>query len=949
VALSASGSGASRSVVYRLIADATGVLAGTRQASAAMKKLGSDVTAVSKEGDRTRKSFDTLGRGAGRAGLVAAAGLGIMVAKAAQFEQAISNVAAATHESEQNMGLLRDAAIEAGARTQYSATQAADAITELAKAGVATADILGKNGALNGALNLAAAGQLEVKDAAEDMATALSQFKLPGTDAAHVADLLAAGAGKAQGEVADMANALKYAGVPASNLGVSIEETAGSIALLAKNGVIGEQAGTSLRGILSSLTSPSKIAKKTLDELGISMFNNKGKFIGLAGVADQLQSHMKTLTDEERANALGKIFGNEQLQAANVLYREGAKGVEAWTRNVNEAGYAADTAKIKTDNLRGDLERLGGALDTLFIKGGSSSQGPLRGLVKGLTSAVDALAELPAPLQNAAGGMAAITAITGGGLWFGTKVIRGISDTREALGNLKDAGYDASKGLKLAAAAGAGFTAALVTVEVIKAIQRATDEALPGLNTMKKRLIEIAETGSLASLGTQFDDISDSVDRLKEAQSGIFSGDFGSVNPTALSDAIGSAIGIQARSLRDASQEISSLDAALAGLVTSGKPDIAAQAITNIAGAAGLTSDEMATLRANLPAYQDALDGMETSAQEAADAHEGMGKKVRIAGQDIHFTADQIENAQKAYDQQREDAGNVASSFLDISKNVKKAKVSLSDWIDQMNKQAEALENFTANAVKASNRGVADGLIAQLEQLGPQGALRLKQLADASDEEIDRANKAYRRGQKAIEAYTDATTTVPDELRTDVKVIDDDARRKERALRQKFATFPKTINTQIKWDNRAADRGLDHVEARLARLRQLAIITPRIAHTESRLGNGFATGGAVRGPGSKTSDSIPAYLSTGEYVIKAAAVDRYGSAFFDRLNAMHFAGGGYVGGGGSQPIDLQALANLVASARPIANQMTIRSNNYQEFEQQQAQIRRAAFSTGWGG
>ena len=165
---------ADRSVVYRLIADATGVLAGTRQASLAMKKLAGDVTEVSKEGEKTRKSLDTIGRQAGRAGLIAAAGLGVMIAKAANFEQSMSNVAAATHETEDNMRLLRDAAVEAGARTQYSATQAADAITELAKAGVATADILGKNGALNGALNLAAAGQVDVKDAAEDMATGLS-------------------------------------------------------------------------------------------------------------------------------------------------------------------------------------------------------------------------------------------------------------------------------------------------------------------------------------------------------------------------------------------------------------------------------------------------------------------------------------------------------------------------------------------------------------------------------------------------------------------------------------------------------------------------------------------------------------------------------------------------------------------------------------------------------
>lgn len=940
---------ADRSVVYRIIADVSGVLVGTRQASAATKKLADDVTKVGKEGEKTRRGFDTLGRQSGRVALVAAAGLGIMVAKAAQFEQAISNVAAATHESEENMRLLRDAAIDAGARTQYSATEAANAITELAKAGVATADILGKSGALNASLGLAAAGELEVADAAEIMATALTQFQLPGQDAAHVADLLAAGAGKAQGSVGDMANALKYAGVPASNLGVSIEETSGALALFAKNGIIGEQAGTSLRGMLSSLTSPSKIAKKTLDELGVSMFNQKGKFIGLAGVADQLQGHMKTLTDEERANALGKIFGNEQLQAANVLYREGGDGVRTWTRNVDDAGFAADTAAIKTDNLRGDLERLGGAIDTALIKGGQGSQGFLRELTQGLTGAVDGFNKLPPSLSSTLSGMLAITAITGGGLWFGTKVIRGVADTREALKNLGDAGQFASKGLKGAAAAGAAFSTALVVVETIKAIQRATDEALPGLNTMQKRLIEIANTGQVAALGSQFNDVADSLDRLKQSD---FTFDIGpsGINGTGLSDAIGGAIGIQAGSLREATREIESIDEALAGLVSSGRPDVAAEALSAIARGAGLTSDQLATLRANLPAYQDAIDGLANDATLAADAHEGMGKKVRIAGQAVHFTEEQIKAAQDAYDDARKQAGEVAAGFVDISDKVDKAKVSLGKWIENLNKQAEALENFVKNAKTATARGLSDGLIQELENLGPVGALRLKQLANASDKEIARANRAYARGQRAIEAYVDATTDVPDELRTDVKVLDDPARRALRRLKAQFADAEKPVITQMKVDNRQALSGLRAVEARLARLALEKVIKVRIEHNEVRTGSpGFATGGRVSGPGSGTSDSIPAYLSNGEYVIKAAAVARYGTAMFDRLNAMHFAQGGYVGGGAVGPSLAELTAAFMAAAsqlRPLAGQMTVQPHNYNEFLRQESQMRRAASGDG---
>jgi hypothetical protein len=246
---------ADRSVVYRLRADITQFRAQMAQAGESVRGAANEMTSASKEGVNFRKGLTQLGDTAGKVGLVAAAGLGVFIFKAAKFDQAMSRVDAATHETASNMDKMRDAAIQAGAKTQFSATEAADAITALAKAGVKTRDILGENGGLAGALSLAAAGELDVATAAEDIATALTQFQLKGKAAVHVSDLLAAAAGKAQGEVSDMAVALKYAGVPAANLGVSIEQTTGTIALFAKSGIIGEQAGTSLRGMLASLTS----------------------------------------------------------------------------------------------------------------------------------------------------------------------------------------------------------------------------------------------------------------------------------------------------------------------------------------------------------------------------------------------------------------------------------------------------------------------------------------------------------------------------------------------------------------------------------------------------------------------------------------------------------------------------------------------------------------------
>jgi TP901 family phage tail tape measure protein len=943
---------ADRAVVYRLIADASGVLAGTRQASASVKKLGDDITSAGKSSQTWRKGLDGVSRSAGRVGLVAGVALGAMVLKASEFESAMSNIEAATHESEKAMGQLREAALKAGAETAFSATEAAGAITNLAKAGVATEDIL--SGGLAGALSLAAAGELEVADAAENIATALTQFSLAGTEATHVADLLAAGAGKAQGEVSDMALALDYAGVPAANLGVSIEETAGAIALFAKNGIVGEKAGTGLRGMLASLTSPSAAAGKVMAGLGLEMFNQKGNFIGLAGVAEQLQVKMKDLTVEERSNALGKIFGNEQLQAANVLYRDGADGVRKWTAQVDDAGFAAETARIKTDNLRGDLERLGGAIDTALIKGGQGSQGFLRGLTQGATATVDAFGKLPDSFSNAVSGMLAITAITGGGLWFGSKVINSISDTRQALADLGPAGVTAGRAMKTVATAAAGFTVLLVAAEGIKAIQKATDEALPSLNTLTKQLLDL-RAGEITSLSGEFDSLGESLTRITDSEFS-FKGIKHSGNLTGFTDMLQKPFeGLfgEAGGLRQARAEVDSIDQALANLVNNGRPDAAAEALTAIAQSSGLTSDELATLRSQLPGYQSALDGMATDATLAADAHEGMGKKVKIAGQLIKFTEEQIKAAQDAYAKARENAAGVATGFFDMSKNIDKAKVSLGEWLGQIEKQTKALENFTANFKKAKEGGVDGGLLDFLAEQGPAGALRIQQLANAGTEDVAKANAVWKSKQKAIEAFVNATTTVPDEMRTDVVVVDDEAKRKERALRQKFNTFPKSTNTQLKVDNRQALAGIRAVEARIAEAFRDRVLKIRIEQNEVRLeraGKAYATGGAVRGPGTATSDSIPAYLSNGEYVIKAAAVARYGTAMFDRLNSMHFAQGGQVGSGagGGMSIDYGKLAAALSAQRPLANHVTIQPHDYKDFERQEQRIRVAGAGNGWG-
>lgn len=433
---------ADRSIIVRLRAEIDQFRRGMRDASDAV--------------ERNRQHIDQLSNTAGIMGAAMVAGALVSVRAWANFDEAMSHVEAATHATGVEMRELTDAALQAGLQTQYSATQAAGAIEELAKAGVAAKDIIG--GGLSGALSLAAAGGLSVEESAEVAATALKTFGLEGNRVEHVADLMAAGAGKAQGSVHQLGMALKQSALVANATGLSIEETTAGLAAFASAGLLGSDAGTSFKSMLQRLTPQSAEAQRMMDELGISAYDANGQFVGLANFAGNLQNSLKGLTAEQRNAAMATIFGSDAVRAANVLYTQGSAGITEWTQNVNDAGYAAETARLRMDNLKGDLTTLRGAFENAMIGMGSSADGVLRQAVQQVTELIRSFAQLPAEVQ------AAMLAIVGGGglVLLGIaglgKLIVAVNNTKLALQGLGVTGKTAGLalgaiGLAVAAAA----------------------------------------------------------------------------------------------------------------------------------------------------------------------------------------------------------------------------------------------------------------------------------------------------------------------------------------------------------------------------------------------------------------------------------------------------------------------------------------------------------------
>jgi TP901 family phage tail tape measure protein len=611
-----------RTVSVKLLADVAQFTAAVGgKAVGAVKELGGELDKAAKAGKLDKTIAGMTGLGLGLTGLAATA-----VKFSMDFEKSMSAVSAATHASAGDLKQLRDAAIEAGKNTQYSATQAADAITELSKAGVSTANILG--GGLKGALDLAAAGQLDVGEAAETAASAMTQFSLSGDAVPHIADLLAAAAGKAQGSVHDMGYALSQSGLVASQYGLTIEDTTGALAEFASAGLIGSDAGTSFKTMLLAMANPSEQTSKLMDKMGISFYDAKGKFIGLSGVAQVLQDNLKGVTDEQRQATMAQIFGNDAVRAASILYKDGAAGVDKWRGAVNDSGYASETAAKLTDNLAGDLERLKGSLETVAIQSGGGANDGLRKLAQGANAAVDAFSDLPSWVQQSItvlSGVGGVTLLASAGF---LKARGTAKDFMDELRDMGPRGTAAATGIsKVASFAGKLGLVGAGAVAVYEGFRLITDwtekKSAPvkaNIDKLTDSLREFAATGkvtgelaakygdSLQKIGQDVDGVTKGLAELaaqqKLWQEGLSDPSLGEnwnpVDPQAV-------------------QRIKDLDAALAGLVQKGGASQAQIFLRQLQATSGLTATQFQALTGMLPQYTAAAGG-------AAQANVGLAK-----------------------------------------------------------------------------------------------------------------------------------------------------------------------------------------------------------------------------------------------------------------------------------------------------------------------------------
>jgi TP901 family phage tail tape measure protein len=361
---------------------------------------------------KTKQAFETagqLGTGMTAAGVGMAAGLGIAVKTASDFEAQISRVGAIAEATDSELSALRESAMQLGASTSKSAKEVALGQESLAALGMTANEIIAS---MPGVISAAEASGSDMAQTAEVMASALNIFNMEASQSTKVADVLAQTANQSAADLTDMQYALKYAGPPAAALGISLEELSASIGIMTNAGMGGEQAGTSLRGALISLLNPSEKNTKLMESMGIAVTDAKGNFVGLSGLVQNLSDSMSGMTDTQKAANLASIVGTEAVSGMLSLMKAGPAQIDKMTASLEASGGAsAETAAKMKDNLKGALEQMGGAFETLSITVGTALTPAIKTVAEGITSMVNAFNALPSGVQTTIAVIAAVTAL----------------------------------------------------------------------------------------------------------------------------------------------------------------------------------------------------------------------------------------------------------------------------------------------------------------------------------------------------------------------------------------------------------------------------------------------------------------------------------------------------------------------------------------------------------
>jgi TP901 family phage tail tape measure protein len=371
------------SILMKLIDNVTGP---ARRIGKAVGDSLKQINAAKEKADKTFASAANIrhaAEGVNTFARGARAAIAVPVNTAIEFEVAMSRVSAISNATGDEFNALRNQAIELGAATTFSSSQAAEAQYFLAQNGFKVNEIMS---AMPGVLDLAAASGVELGEAADMASNIMGGFGLKADKAGHVADVLAATANMSSVSLKDLAETMSYAGPASTALGVSLETTAAMAGLLGNAGIKGSRAGTALNAALSGLVSQRGMGKKAMEFLNLTTVDKATKQLRpLGDILNEIEEKVQKrgLGSSGRAKIIDAIFGRESAPAVLALMAKGRDEINKFSKTLeNSGGTAAQVAKVMQGNTKGSIEQLNGAIEALSINVGTQLLPSLKGLIE---------------------------------------------------------------------------------------------------------------------------------------------------------------------------------------------------------------------------------------------------------------------------------------------------------------------------------------------------------------------------------------------------------------------------------------------------------------------------------------------------------------------------------------------------------------------------------------
>lgn len=435
------------SAVGYLDLDISGFLRGLKSAQSEADSASKSIAAkFGKNLSSVGKSLTSAGSTLTKTVTVPVVGAGAAIVKmSSTFESAMSKVQAISGATGDDLVALNKKAQELGATTVFSASEVANGMTEMAKAGWNSQQIIA---GMEGVLNAASASGENLASVSTIVADAVTGFGMEAKDATRIADLLTQAANAGTIDINDLGESFKYIAPIASSMGFNIEEVTTAISAMSMAGIKGSQAGTSLRTMLARMVKPTDKVAEAMDELGINITNDDGSFKSLNKIVAEMRGTFSGLTDDQKAYYATTLAGQEGMSGLLSLlnltkeeYDEIAASME------NAGGVAKETADVMLNNLTGQITILKSALEGLAIQFGEIILPYLKRFVEWVQKLVEKFQALKPEQKEQIVKWAGIAAAIGPALFAIGKITTGIGGLFTAFSKL-------SGGFKAVAAGG---------------------------------------------------------------------------------------------------------------------------------------------------------------------------------------------------------------------------------------------------------------------------------------------------------------------------------------------------------------------------------------------------------------------------------------------------------------------------------------------------------------